>query len=211
LRKLWRGVVPSPSFAIAFLALVLAVGGGAFAIASSDGKKIRKIANRVVTKRAHKLSVRHATSADHANTAESAATAASASATNGMHLAKLDARMPAGTGETTVFTANGLTLSATCSAGGDLNLTGTTSVDNSEINEQGGYGAVFHQSANYEFDVGDVENVGANMGDGTQDNVSGSVIYSTPDGAVVTIILSISETAHGGHGGCDVEGTAIYS
>jgi hypothetical protein len=211
-----RIALPSPALILAFLALVLAVGGGAFAIASSNSKQVRRIANKVVSKRAHRLSVRHAkradtaTLADHATAADTATDALNAGATGGMHLAKLDARMPPG-GNATVFNANGLTLIATCSGANELNLTATTSVANAEILEQGGYASTFHAGGSYEFDPGDVEQVGATMGDGTQDNISGLVIYSTPTGAVVTITLSISETPHGDVPGCDVEGSAIYS
>jgi hypothetical protein len=211
LRNLQDRALPSPSLIISVLALIVAVGGGAFAIAASDGKKIRRIANRVVTKRAPKLSVLHATSAGTASVAVSAGIADSARTINGVHLGKVDTRIPPGTGQTTVFSANGLTLSATCSAAGALNLTGTTSVGDAEIYEQGGHGSTFHSHDEHEFDPGGVEEVGLNLGDGTQDGVSGLVVYSTANGDVVTIVLSITESAHGGSAGCAVEGTAVFS
>jgi hypothetical protein len=78
----WR---PSPALVISFLALTLALGGGAFALSSSDRKTDRRIATgvakKVVRRLAPKLSVRHATTAgdaataDHATTADHAATA----------------------------------------------------------------------------------------------------------------------------------------
>ncbi len=79
--------LPSPALLISMIALILAAGGGAYAIGASTNKTIRKIVNKQITKRAPRLSVRHAVSAgsadtakaaDAARTADSAATAASA-------------------------------------------------------------------------------------------------------------------------------------
>ncbi len=79
--------LPSPALLISIVALVLAVGGGAYAIGASTNKTIRKIVNRQITRRAPRLSVRHAVStgsadtakvADSARAADSAASAASA-------------------------------------------------------------------------------------------------------------------------------------
>ena len=68
--------LPSPALVISVIALILAVGGGSFALAISDkksDKKIaKKVANRQITKRAPKLSV------NHANTANAAGSAANA-------------------------------------------------------------------------------------------------------------------------------------
>lgn len=79
--------LPSPALAISVLALVIAVGGGTFAMAALTNKKVRKIstttANKLITKRAPKLSVSHAVSADTATRADSASKADTATnATN---------------------------------------------------------------------------------------------------------------------------------
>lgn len=66
----WR--VPSPALVISVIALVIAVGGGAFAVASSDSKQDKKIAKKVVKKMAPSLSVSHAKTADQASKAASA-------------------------------------------------------------------------------------------------------------------------------------------
>ena len=58
--------VPSPALVISVIALVVAIGGGTFAIASSDSKQDKKIAKKVVNKLAPSLSVKHATTADRA-------------------------------------------------------------------------------------------------------------------------------------------------
>jgi hypothetical protein len=48
--------LPSPAFVIASIALILAVGGGSFALAISDKKSdkriAKRVANRQITKRA---------------------------------------------------------------------------------------------------------------------------------------------------------------
>jgi hypothetical protein len=64
---------PSPALIIASAALFLAVGGSSFALATSDGKtdaKIaKKVAGKLITKRAPGLSVSHANTADQATSA----------------------------------------------------------------------------------------------------------------------------------------------
>jgi|GEM_PF-2052629 len=68
--------LPSPALAISVIALILAVGGGTFAIASNDNKQDRriakKVANKQITKRAPKLFVKHAKSANSASSASNA-------------------------------------------------------------------------------------------------------------------------------------------
>jgi hypothetical protein len=59
--------LPSPALVISAIALVLAVGGGTFAIAAlshHDKKVVTKIANKQINKKAPTLSVKHAQSAD---------------------------------------------------------------------------------------------------------------------------------------------------
>jgi len=63
---------PSPALVISVIALIVAVGGGTFAIASSDNKQDKKIAKKTVRKLAPNLSVLHAKTADQASTAASA-------------------------------------------------------------------------------------------------------------------------------------------
>lgn len=56
--------LPSPALAISVIALVVAVGGGSFALATIKAKSVKKIANTQITKRAPGLSVAHATTAN---------------------------------------------------------------------------------------------------------------------------------------------------
>src|SRR5262245_1591979 len=72
-----RGAI-SPALVISVIALVVAIGGGTFAIASSQSKQEKKIATKVVRKLAPSLSVTHAKTADRATTAATAARADSA-------------------------------------------------------------------------------------------------------------------------------------
>jgi hypothetical protein len=80
--------LPSPALVISAIALIVAVGGGAFAIAASDNNKDKKIAKKVaneqITRRAAGLTVKHAataataTNAVHATSANNAAPIGSA-------------------------------------------------------------------------------------------------------------------------------------
>src|SRR5436305_3385882 len=63
---------PSPALVISVIAVIIAVGGGTFALAASDNKKDKKIANKVVTKRAPSLAVASAKTADTATNATNA-------------------------------------------------------------------------------------------------------------------------------------------
>src|SRR6266536_972143 len=69
--------LPSPAFVIASIALILAVGGGSFALAISDKKSDKRIAKRVAIKQinrlAHTLQVKHARIARRAKTADTLA------------------------------------------------------------------------------------------------------------------------------------------
>jgi hypothetical protein len=63
--------LPSPALVIASIALILAVGGGSFALAitdkKSDKKIAKKVANKQIKRKAPSLSVNHANTADNAS------------------------------------------------------------------------------------------------------------------------------------------------
>jgi hypothetical protein len=93
--------LPSPALIVSMLALVVAIGGGSFALATSTATKEKKIAKRVAKQLIHRkapgLSVNHARSADmatHAISADQATHADSAttadSATNAANADQLD-------------------------------------------------------------------------------------------------------------------------
>lgn len=78
------GVSGRAALVVAILALVVAVGGGTVAIATSTGAREKKIVTKVVRKLAPKLSVAHATRADSAAHADSATAAGNADQLGGV-------------------------------------------------------------------------------------------------------------------------------
>jgi hypothetical protein len=84
--------MPSPALVISAIALVVAVGGGTFAIASSDNKKdkkiAKKVANKQIKKKAPNLKVKHAKNAAHAVNADNATHAVNAD--NATHAVNAD-------------------------------------------------------------------------------------------------------------------------
>jgi hypothetical protein len=116
-----------PALAISAVALIVAVGGGTFAIASSSGGQVKKIAKKVadrqIKKRAPRLSVRHATTADEAANAAHAASAGDAAALAGLgptsferagHLVQISARMANTDPDRTILQAGPFTVTAHC-------------------------------------------------------------------------------------------------
>ena len=185
------------------------------AISASKIKKnavtTAKIANGAVTGAKLNLgSVGTVPNAAHANNADNAN---NANALNGIHAQRIHFVAGTNTGPTTIFSGAGLTLRASCDAGEELDVTGTTSVNNSEIYESGNFTSTFDGDFDANFDVGDTEEVGANIGDGTQEEVQGQLVYSTPSGSVVTIQFSLddNEVSYGGTAVCSVAGIAFFS
>jgi hypothetical protein len=167
-----------------------------------------KIANGAVTGAKLNLgTVGTVPNAAHANTADSAT---SANAVNGMHLGKLNFVADANTPATNLFSANGLTLTATCDGSNQLNFTGTSSVDGSEIMESGNFNSTYAGAYNLNFNAGVTENVGEKIGDHSQEEVQGQLVFSTPAGAVVTAQFFLEDSGVFGHS-CAVEGTVQYS
>jgi hypothetical protein len=145
--------------------------------------------------------------------AANADNANNANATNGMHLAKIDFVGNNNTPKTLIFSLNGLNLFAECDGIGELNFTATTSVTNSEIYESGNFTNTFDGGFNDEFDPGDLEEVGKEIGDGTQNEIQGQLVYSTPAGGIVTAQFNLNDGggAYGNTRACDVIGTAEAS
>lgn len=171
-----------------------------------------KIANGAVTGAKLNLgTVGTVPNATHAINADTATNATNANAVNGMHVGRINFIVGPNTPNTTVFSADGLTLSATCSVTNQLNFTGTTSVNNSEIFESGNFNATYKGSFDNNFSVGDTENVGENIGDNSQEEVQGQLVYSTPTGAVVTAQFLLEDSGAFGNKTCAVVGTVNYS
>ena len=116
--------LPSPALVISAIALVVAIGGGTYAIAALNGAKVKKIsrrqADREIKRKAHGLSVAHATTAAnaiHATTADSATSAVSATnatTVGGMTVQKFSSKPPPNTSLTHVATAGTLDLTVGC-------------------------------------------------------------------------------------------------
>jgi hypothetical protein len=134
--------LPTPALVISVLALIVAVGGGSFAIASLNSNKVKKIAkqqaNKQIKKKAPKLSVKHAKTADSATKATSATNATNATnattATNvnGTRIDHFFATDPTSTGQHTIATLGNLTLQASCLAGGP-NLLGAVNAQSNRL------------------------------------------------------------------------------
>jgi hypothetical protein len=97
---------PSPALVISTIALVVAVGGGSFALATAgrkDKKIVKRVANQQITRRAPALSVKHARTADnagHASTADNAVHAVNAdNANDAGHASTADNAMHASTAD----------------------------------------------------------------------------------------------------------------
>jgi hypothetical protein len=141
----------------------------------------------------------------------SAASAENANAVGGMHLGKLHFVSGPDAPNQVIFSADGLTLLAECS-GKSLNFTGTTSVNDSEIYESGNYLNVYNGNFDDNFDVGDTAEIGNEIGDSSQDEVQGQLVYSTPSGAEVTAEFYLNDfESYGGTANCSVQGTVAYS
>jgi hypothetical protein len=226
---------------VATLSLFLVLAGGtAFAAKqmlpknSVGSKQLKKnavtgskIKNGTITGSKISLSslgtVPSATTAGHASTADSATTAGTAtnavhagtadnaSATNGMHLGTINFVSGANAPATTVFSGDGLTLTASCTANA-IEFTATTSVPNAEIYGSGNFLATFNGSYIQNFTPGETAEVGEWMGDNSQDEVQGQLVYSTLGGSVVTAQVSMNDFGHNGVGeGCALRGTTEAS
>src|SRR5262249_21482939 len=118
--------------------------------------------------------------------AASASSAADAEAVNGMHVGRIDYVVEAGSPETTVFSAHGLFLHASCSPSKQLEFTATTSVEHSEIAASGNLNSEFGGYIQTDFKPAEVAFIGLGIGNGQQSANQGQLIYTTPEGDVVT-------------------------
>jgi hypothetical protein len=149
-------------------------------------------------------------SAASAASAATAASAANADTVNGMHAGRINFLAPASSPETTVFSADGLTLHASCSASDQLEFTATTSIEHAIINASGNFQNEFDGEVDDDFNPGEMAEVGKEIGNGGQESVGGQLVYITPAGDVVTAQFILEEASFGGHA-CQVGGTTNYS
>ena len=126
-------LLPRPTQVIAVVALILAVGGGAFAVAASLSKSdVKKIADKEIKKKAPNLSVKKAKKAKTATTATSATTASEAVAINGAVIDHFNITDPTNTSIHDIGTFGPLTLSGGCGAT-DVRLSGKVNQTSDEL------------------------------------------------------------------------------
>jgi hypothetical protein len=125
--------------------------------------------------------------------------AATADKVSGLAVQKFSFRVPAGTAGTNVLSLSGLALNAVCAAGSALSVTATTTVSGANIHSGGTWGAA-NQSFYVEddpFDIGDPPFDILQDGTTFSSNLNGTLVYSKPDGGVVTVSYLAEETATG--------------
>ncbi len=161
-------------------------------------------------------------SAGTAGSATTANTASSADSVDGMSFARINYRGDTGTALQPILSLNGLTVSASCSAGPTLAISATTAVD----------GALFHWAVNqasptsstdnfslYDeedpFNTGVVEPIADDNGTASPapDSTQGTFTYARPDGGIVTATFMAEEEEEvlGGTADCFVIGHAQAS
>ena len=145
-------------------------------------------------------------------------TAASASNVNGVVASKILFNAPQNTAATTIYAAGGLTVKATCAAGGNTTLTIQSSKDDAM-----GKWYFFNAVSTEDWADGDGAGTGTGNADedddmdagdapvtltGWDDSAPGHISYLAPDGATADISLTAEE---GGFGAatCQVSGTAL--
>jgi hypothetical protein len=144
--------------------------------------------------------------------ATNATNAGNANTVGGMHVGKLQFSSGINTAKTSIFSANGLTLFASCNGSEELELTATSSVPHSEIYESGNYLSTYNGGFDDDFNPGDIEAVGDKIADSSQNEVQGQLVFATPSGAQVTAqFLLDGFGSFGNTTTCAVEGTVNYS
>ena len=134
-------------------------------------------------------------SAKSAQTADSAESAQKANSVDGMNLAKINFAAPTNTATTDVASIGGVTIQASCSAAGNMDLQARSDTQDSMIHVaviRTGNVAAYTEDDN--FDVGQVESLTVPAG---ADNVQGSFTFAAPNGSVVTGTYLVEELANG--------------
>lgn len=145
-----------------------------------------------------------------AASAGSAASATEATAVDGLHMAKFSfAPSASDVGPTAVFSGAGLTLYAACVAK-TVRFGATTSVAGSEIYASGNYESTYAGTEDQNFQPGGEVPIGKYIGDGSEDEIQGQIVYSNPNGGVVTAQFTLNSLAPR-NSSCNVEGIAEYS
>ena len=158
----------------------------------------------------------NAANAQNAQNAENASSANNANAVDGVSAAGIRFRAGTSTGDTNILTLGGLTLTASCSAGGDPGLVATTSVGNATLTS-GQIDASddsVGQDSDTEEDFDTAESVDLSNGDDTETTMS--IQYTRPplnliQGSSATSVFLQSERGSGDVPACIITGHALSS
>jgi hypothetical protein len=191
--------------------------GGLITTGNANGRPFTTNATAVATGlNADRLDGKDA--ADFLGKTETAATATTAANVNGVVATKILFNAPENTAATTIYSAGGLTLQATCAASGNATLT----IQSSKDDAMGKWYFLNAASTNAWAD-GDGAGTGTGKADedddldaadapriltGWDDSAPGHISYLAPDGATVDISLSAEEGGFGAQT-CQVSGTAL--
>jgi len=149
----------------------------------------------------------HAASADHAATADQAASAGNADTVGGEKVQRISWTAPKGTPTTTIFSADGLTITGSCSGGGELTVLASTTANDAELQVFGNVANSFFNSENSHFTTAASIINGTGFKEG-----AGSLAYGTASGSVVTITYGFDfHPSFNGTSGCAFFGQAIAS
>jgi hypothetical protein len=205
---------PSPALVIACIALFLSMGGVSYGLATGSINS-REIRNNTIQSRDVRngkilgRDLKRATVGGREVRESRLGTVPSAASVDGHNVAKINYRAPAGTPTTAILGAAGLIINATCTAGGNLNVTATTAINNSMVHAGTIHAAGDNASYadNNDLDIGESSNLVQNA----DTRVQGSLTYTNPNGQVVTATYLSQERANGlaSANDCFVVGTAV--
>ena len=226
LTRLFRG---HSAHVVAFLALMIALGGSAYAI-KKNSVTSKAIVNETIKGKDVKddrlsgddidestlgevpdarsaVNATNATNADRAASADSATQATDAGTVGGQQVIKINYRAAPGSTTATLLETEGLRIFANCAAGSAIAVIATTTKTGSSI-----YAAVHRDSTPADPLVADLENGGFGPGiqfdllaGGTGNINIGTFGYDAPDGTVATGTLTADENA----AGCVASGNVI--
>lgn len=142
-----------------------------------------------------------------AKSAQTADSAQAANSVDGMSLAKVNFAAPTSTALTDVASIGGVTIQASCSGAGDVDVNARSDVEDSMIHVATIDGAAAYAEDD-SFDVGQTRSLALPA---SHDNVHGSFTFATPNGSVVTGTYLIEEVTDGfgSPNDCFVKGTLV--
>ncbi len=198
--------LPSPALVISAIALVIAVGGGGYALASLNSGKVKRIArkqaDKEIRKKASDLSVAHAVTANTANTAN---TATNATTVGGETVKKFFMKGPANTATAVILHLDGLSISAGCNGTTQPIVLANGDTTDTQLKVHGvSGGSPFSSSWSSNGTTANRDLTGGMVVG------SGNGTYSTAEGQVVSFSYSFDVgPTYGNFDGCTVAGQAI--